>query len=239
MHNLWKSSPFVLISSFLALLLTSNLSAEFLKGKFELAPTYIHVDVLESGHTRHRMDLPAIRGEATLMTEKTWGLCLKPVVLYGANNGELFSGNIGLGHYTPLNDWFAVTPVVGYIYSNLHTNTIIEIPFLGDVKAKERFRSNSVFVSLEFTVKFSDTCRAGGAYQYSWSRSHTNITFAAPIPVLTSSDKTEGPSYSLYVEKDITPKWSVNLGAAYNIGLSHEKHGLRAYGAKLGIAYWL
>jgi hypothetical protein len=40
------------------------------------------------------------------------------------------------------------------------------------------------------------------------------------------------------LETDINDCWSVNIGGAYNISLSHEKHGLRAYGGRLALAYW-
>jgi len=215
------------------------LHAEF-KGKVDVSPTYIHIDVLESGKTRHRMDMPAIKVDsAVFFSDGGW--CLKPNLLYGANKGDIFSTGLGFGHYTPLTEWFALTPVIGAIYSELHTTTQLSHPVLGKVKSKEAFASVSGYIAMEANINFSADFRCAAVYQYSWSKSHTKLKLDLPpsIPnIITSNDHTQGSSYSFMIEKDLTKQWSINVGAAYNVGLSKEKHGLRAYGAKLGLAYW-
>jgi len=235
MHKLFKSLSLLFV--FLMVPTVGfSLCAEF-KGKVDVAPAYIHIDLLESGKTRHEMDLPAVKADAVIFfTDGGW--CLKPTVLYGTNDGSIFNGGLGFGHYTPVTDWLALTPLLGVAYTDLHAHTTIPIPGFGGVKANEKNASVSGYVGLEFNFKFSDSFRGTAVYQYSWSRSHTQIRLAKPFPVVKSNDHSEGPSYSVQIEKDLNKKWSVNLGAAYNLGLSKEKHGLRAYGAKIGIAYW-
>jgi hypothetical protein len=199
------------------------------KGKLDLGPTYAHIDILESGHTVRTMDLPAIKGEANINFYK--GFCLKPNFLYGSNKGYLFNAGIGLGYFIPLDDHISITPSVGWSFTDLRTT--INLPIFNLRHLKERFRSNSPYIGVEVTYRFSPCLRATAAYQYAWSRTHTIIKHLA-----STHSHTEGPNYSFMVERDINSKWSVYIGGAYNISLTKEKHGLRAYGAKIGIVRW-
>lgn len=203
-------------------------------GKVDIAPAYVHVDVLESGHTVHRMDIFAFKGDATVLVWK--GVCLKPTLLLGTGDGNIASGGLGIGHCTPINDWLCVTPSAGCLFTHLHTHIKVETPF-GEVKLKEKFRSISPYISLEATIKFGKKWRVCGQVQYAWSSTRTNFS-GAPFEIPESKSHSDGASYAAMIEYDVTDCWSVQLGAAYNLSLSHEKHGLRGYGGKLGVAYW-
>src|SRR5688500_18120320 len=69
--------------------------------KIDAGPAFVHIDILESGHTVKRMDMWAVRGDASWFCWK--GLFVKPTVLYGnggSARGGIFSGSLGIGHYT-------------------------------------------------------------------------------------------------------------------------------------------
>lgn len=205
------------------------------RGKIDVAPAYAHVDVLQSGKTIKRLDMFAGKGDATILI---WhGLCLKPTVLYGKEGkNSLFSGGIGLGHYTPLTDKFTLTPSVGCLYTQLRSQFMLD-SFEMPLHAKQRFQSVSPYAAMEMTWCFAPTWRVCAQYQYCWSHSHT-VTKVALVGNQKDNSKACGPNYAIMLEKDLTQCLSINLGAAYNISLSKEKHGLRGYGVKLGIAYW-
>ncbi len=207
------------------------------KGKVDVGPAYIHVDILESNKTIKRMDLIGVKADATVILLEEMGWCVKPGLLYGkggSGHGEIFSGGIAFGHCFPLKSWGSLTPNVGIIYS--YVKTRISIPFfaaMGIEHFTEKFRSVSPYVGIDATYTFCKGFRICGMYQYAWSRTHTTIE-----GLLKSNSHAQGPNYALQLEYDITDQWSVQLGGAYNISLSKEKHGIRGAGAKLGLAYW-
>lgn len=215
----------------LLLTLTGNAAADTC-GKIDVGPAYLHVDVLESGKTVKKINMPGLKADAPFLV---WnGVCLKPTILYGgAGSTQILSFGCGVGHYTPINKVFSVTPVVGLTYTLFKTT--FHIPVAEDVKLDlhERFRSISPYVSLEATYTFCVGWRVTGLYQYVWSHSDTKIKGMG-----TTKSNPKGSNFGLMVEYDLNNKWSLNLGAAYNESLTAEKHGLRGYGARLGFAYW-
>jgi hypothetical protein len=198
-------------------------------GKVDMGAVYVHVDVLDSGHTVKKMDMGGFKADGNVILWK--GVCLKPTILYAKNQGELFSSGIGLGHYTPITENFSLTPSAGCLWTQLKTR--INFEEFGLFNLKERFRSVSPYLALEASYCFGQGWRICGLYQYSWSRTHTKI---ASFPIDTSH--AQGPNYSLMIERDINESWSISLGGAYNISLSKEKHGLRGYGIRFATAYW-
>lgn len=200
-------------------------------GKVDMGPAYVHIDVLESGRTVHRMDLAAFRADATVVIWK--GLCLKPTLLYGTGHGYLLTTGMGLGFIFPIQKNFCVTPSIGYNYTYLRTHINVRTPFFILRHLKEKFRSNTPYVACDASYTFCPAWRICGNIQYSWSSTHTTIR-----PLISQSSHSDGPSYSLMLEHDIDNAWSVNVGGAYNSSLSKEKHGIRGAGVKLGLAYW-
>lgn len=215
-------------------LMSSSLAAE-IWGKADFAPAFVHVDVLESNKTVKRMNMIAFKGDATIIVWK--GVCLKPTLLLGTGGGGIASGGLGIGHCTPINDWLCVTPSAGCLLTHLHTKIKVHHPLAGEIHFKEKFRSISPYISLEVTVKFAEKWRVCAQYQYSWSSTRTKLS-DGPISIPEFKSHSDGASYAAMIEYDVTKCWSIQLGGAYNISLSKEKHGLRGYGGKLGVAYW-
>lgn len=196
------------------------------------------IDILESGKTVKRLNMGAIKGDATIMFSKESGFCIKPAFLYGRNgNSHLFSGGAGIGYYIPIQPFFGVTPVIGCNWTELETR--IDLPFptpagvvlLEDVK--ETFRSISPYLGVDVTYRFSSSQRVYLIVQYAISRTKTILK-----DVLTSKSRTQGFNYAIEYEQDLSARWSFNVAAAYNLSLTKEKHGLRGAGVKLGLTYW-
>ena len=231
MNRLVTSPKYLILTLAWLLLLVSfapQLKADCC-GKIDVAPAILRIDVLEHGKTVRRMSMIGCRIDAPFAIIK--GLCLKPNLLIGSGDGSIFNGSLGIGYYVPVQSWLALTPTIGCSYGNLRTH--IHLPMFGLSHVKERFESISPYVGLEAIFKLATGLRFTTTFQYAWSRTHTTLK-----NILSIRDHSQGPNYGCVLEYDITNEWSVNVGAAYNISLSKEKHGIRAAGAKLGIARW-
>ena len=222
------------------LLATSFLPAE-IRGKLDVGPAYVHVDVLESGKTVKAMHMGALKVDATLLLYRGTGV--KAGGLAATGQGDLASYYVAGCQYLPLNDRFSLLPSVGVSFSYLRTTIHQEHLLLFHLK--ERFRSVTPYVALEFSYKINEKWYLSGMYQYGWARSHTKIrtTKKTGTPfgkqvIFTDHSHSCGPNYSLGVDYTLNEKWSVNFGGAYSLTLSKEKHGLRGYGFKLGASYY-
>lgn len=203
------------------------------KGKLDVGPAFLHVDILESGHTVKRMDMWGVRADFSYYLYK--GLYIKPVVLYGnggSAKGGLFSGSLGLGYYIPLAEKFSISPSAGFTYSHLWTK--IDVAPLQLTDLRERFKSWAPYAAIDFYFSLRPDSRVCIGVQYAWSWTKTSIQH------LVNNDKShsEGFAYSILLEHDLNQQWSINLGAAYNLTLTKEKHGLRGTGFKAGVVRW-
>lgn len=221
-------------------------------GKVDAGPTYIHLDMLQSGKTIKRVDMGGVKVDSSIVFWK--GLCVKPALLYGNGHGEIISVGGSFGHYTPFWDKWSATPAIGCMYTQLQTTLPINlqdlipvpIPPMPRAHVKERLYSVSPYLSLDVSYCFYKGWRIIAVYQYSWSRTLTTLSLEKHLfPIVGDQAKnvkdwshSEGSNYGLMIEGDINDKWSINIGAAYNLGLSKEKHGLRAYGCRVAVAYW-
>jgi hypothetical protein len=204
-------------------------------GKAELAAAYVHVDFLQSHKTIHKMNLAAVRGEVNW---NIWsGLILKPMFLYGhgKNKDSVIQAGVGLGFLIPVYEQICITPTVGVQWGWLKTTLAFENPFdpANDIHFREKFRSVSPYVGFELTYTICQGWRVVGCVQYCWSKTHTIVS-----PLIDEKSHSEGFAYSGMIEYDLCENWSINVGGAYNNSLTKEKDGIRAYGGKLGIAYW-
>lgn len=223
-----------LFISFFAFIFTLSLDlqAETL-GKLDVGPAFLHVDILESGRTVKRMDMWGVRADFSYFLYK--GLYIKPIVLYGnggAAKGGLFSSSIGLGYYIPLREKFSIAPSAGVTYSHLWTK--IDFAPLQLTHLREKFKSWAPYVGLDLYFNFKSHSRVCIGVQYAWSWTKTSIQR------LVKNDKShsQGFAYSILLEHDLNQQWSINLGAAYNLTLTKEKHGLRGTGIKAGVVRW-
>lgn len=243
----YAKSLIVTAASLCSLLNSNNLSAE-VWGKVDVAPAYVHIDVLEHERTVHRMDMIALKADATVIVWK--GLCFKPTLLAGTGGGDIVSTGAGVGFCIPCWEWLVLTPSVGCLYTNLTTHIDLDIPFplspTGTYhlhRVKENFWSVSPYLGLDATFRINCDWRICAQFQYSWSTTHTTLSKQEAFPngskfKHTDKSKANGPSYGLMLEYDLTECVSVNLGGAYNLSLTKEKHGLRGAGVKLGLGYW-
>lgn len=147
----------------------------------------------------------------------------------------ILMGGIGVGFCFPYKQCLCFTPVGGINCGYLRTTVTFFNPFTGfGIDIVEKFRSTSPYVGFELSYNFYPNWRIILNYQYSWSRTHTKFSHHLG----TSREKSKGSSYAALLEYDLTKCWSINVGGMYNCSLSKEKHGLRAYGFKLGLGYW-
>lgn len=216
-----------------AFIFAKSKSFAICNGKIDAGPAYLHVDVLESNHTIKKINMPAIKSDATILIWK--GICLKPNILYASRrDSQIISGGCGIGQYFPITEKCFVTPSIGCNFTQFKT-TLHNYPvfpcFLLDLK--EKFRSISPYLAIDASYCFCPGWRIVGCYQYAWSRSYTKIKGAD-----TTKSNPKGSNISLMLEYDLNDCWSVNLGAGYNSSLTKEKHGLRGYGVRLALAFW-
>lgn len=210
-------------------------------GKLDLSVVGVHVDFLESNKTIHSMDVPGCKFDVAY---RIWsGLMIRPTFLYGHGKGkdELIQGGVGLGFCFPIyNEQLYITPLVGFTAGRVQT--VVKIPFAlpapVELSITEKFRSYSPYLALEGSYHFTSRFRIVANVQYTWSWTKTTFTpFISQVfePVHSRS---EGFTYAGLIEYDLNDHWSINAGAAYNLSLTKEKHGLRLWGGKVGLAYW-
>lgn len=201
-------------------------------GKVDIGPAYIELDILQSGKTIETRRVWVVRGDSTILV---WGgYFLKPGFMWGDNHTTKFTaGSIGAGHCFPIGDRLVLMPSVGVAFTYLKVEVDLDLgPFVIE-DITEKFHSTSPYIAMEFTYKLNDCWTLMGMYQYAWSKTHTTIG-----DFEEQKSHSCGPNYSLGIDYSINKCWSVTFGVGYNITLSHEKHGLRGKGAKLGLAYY-
>lgn len=239
--TLFSLRKFLKTTALSLLLLCPQIAVGDCSAKVEVAPAYVHLDLLESGHTVRRHDMGGVRATADVLVYG--GFCVKSMftAAWDSGHGELYTGGIGVGHCIPC-PWvekMTFTPYVGFSFTNLHTTTTIHQ--LGLIDTGEKFRSTAPYLGLDFTWTFCEGWRICASYQYSWSCTHTKIhDFPKNIPGVEAPGKShsKGSAYGIALEKDLCDEWSVNVGYGYNCSLSKEKHGIRGYGIKLGVVRW-
>lgn len=208
------------------------------KGKIDIGPAFVHLDILESGKTIERLDMWAIRGDGAYYIYQ--GLSIKPTFLYGnggGNRGGIFTGALALNYTIPVHEQILIAPGIGMNYCHVWTKIDIPTFFLKDLR--EDFKSWAPFLSLDLYYNFAKSWRICLSVQYAWSKTRTTIHgLPGRLGKSKSKSKSEGFAYSGMIEHDLTDVWSFNLGAAYNVSLTKEKHGLRGTGLKLGLVRW-
>jgi hypothetical protein len=216
----------------ISLILSSALQADGCAGKIDIAPAFMHIDILESGRTVKRMDMPGVRGE---LSYRFWkGLYIKPTFIYGhgpSAKGGMINGTLSIGFCIPLSESVMVSPSLGVGYSRLWTR--VDLPQIQLSNLKENFKSLSPLAAVDILYTICPSWRISATIQYGWARTHTSIAH-----VFKGKSNSKGFNYAFLLEKDLNDHWSVNLGAAYSLSLSKEKHGIRGTGLKLGLAYW-
>jgi hypothetical protein len=200
-------------------------------GRIDIGAALIDIDVLKSGKTTETLHMTGVKGDATILVYQ--GLCIKPGFLWasGSGYGEITSGTLAVGYYIPVIEKLKILPHAGVTWGYL--STYVDFKELNLFHLKERFRSSSPFIGIEICYSLTEKWTLTGLYQYAWSRTHTKIK-----PIVSETSHSCGPNYALGLDYSLNRHWSLTFGVGYNITLSKEKHGLRAKGAKVGIAYY-
>lgn len=229
--HLWQTGAFFLLCLGLSTKIAGSESPECF-GKIELAPSFVHIDILERGRSIKRMDLAGIRGE---LSYRFWnGFFIKPTLLYAhgaGTKGGMMSGTLSLGNCIPLTDDIVLSPSIGVGYSHLWTR--VDLPHVQLKDLKQNFKSLSPLISIDLYYTLCKGTRISGTVQYAWARTHTSVAH-----IFKSKSHSKGFNYAIMLERDLSDHWSINLAGAYSLSLSKEKHGIRGSGVKLGLAYW-
>lgn len=200
------------------------------KIKIDGGPVYMHLDFLTLGKVTKTMNMGGFRFDLNI--RPVGGLVVKPVILYGkSKKSYVKGGNISVGHLIPIGTKILLLPSVGWNYSKIQSP--VDMPSFPKEVYPEIFRSNGPLAGLDVYFNFAKNWRICASVQYIWSKTQMNIG-----SLFETHSKSKGPSWGIMIEKDFCESWSVNLGAAYNVSLSKELHGVRGAGVKLGIAKW-
>ena len=229
-----KTKNYLLLCfSFLFFLKSQTVSASSIcEGRVDVGPVYVHMDILEFGKTVRHLDMAGVRLDSTIAIYKRF--CVKPTFTYAGNNGNLYNAGLAVGHFVPITKQLCITPYVGYAYTYVNSTFSFYNPFLADkLHFKTSFHSYAPNIGLDVHYKFMDCWRICGTIQYAWSRTLNRIR-----NIQTYHTRSRGPSVALSLERDIGEHWTVNIAGAYNSSLTREKHGLRLYGFKFGVARW-
>jgi hypothetical protein len=197
-------------------------------GKVELAPTYIHLDVLRNNNTAKTLELPAVKADGTFILYK--GFCLKASGLVASNDGELANASLGFGQIIPVGERIYLTPQAGVGYTYMNTS----MTYYG-VAFDETLYAVAPYIGLDTSYKITDAIRVATNVQYSWSTSKTTFNHFLP----EQKGYSQGFSVGGMFEYDVTDSFSMNIGGAYNASMDKAKNGLRGFGFKYGFSYWL
>lgn len=212
----------------LALLLISPSLQAICKGKLDVAPTWMKIDVLEFGKTVRRLDISGARVSADYFV---WNnIMARGTFLAGRGDANFETYSIGLGACLPYKQLY-FTPHAGITYTNFRTS--FDLPQFFLFHLKQHFTSYGPYVGIDAQWCITDKWRIGGGFVYAWGRTKTVVK-----PIQKAKSSTKGPNYTILVERDIGDKWSLNIGAGYNRSLDREKHGLKGKGIKIGLTRW-
>lgn len=230
--------------TFLAIL-TTQLYGDF-KGKVDLGSAFIHLDTIVGNKTVSKSDLGAIKFDASLYTES--GLGVRTSVLQSVwdidNVGEdVTSVQLALGQCFPITSSLTLFPQVGVSWSSISTDILIPIiqneMVVAALPAERTSKSAGYFIGCEACYKVTQCLRFCGQILWGWT--DIDSTFEdkkskKQLDMIKSCGN--GPILSSIIEYDLNDSWSVNVGGAYNLSWDDDNNGLRAWGGKVGIAYW-
>lgn len=218
----------LLLSSLFLLVWNSPLNAVL--GKVEIAPAYVHIDVISHHKTVQKLDLKGVRGEASVAL---LGYYVKPYGVYAKGKGcELTSTGASFGRCIPIVERILLSTQFGASYTLLKSSH----PTDWSKKVHEHFEGWAPFIGAELVVTLFKGLRLSGSGQYSWSHSHLRIRHI--MRSKQYKEKARGPTYNAMLEYDLNACWSINIAGMYNESFSREKNGIRGKGCKAGLAFW-
>jgi hypothetical protein len=206
----------------------------YASGKIDAGPVYINMKVLQHGKTQQTLEMYGFRADATIQVFPGEGLfrgiVVKPSGTWAEGSGNFVTGGIGIGHYTPIMDCLAVTPLVGIVYSRL--STWVDYSEFGLSIQKQIACATTPYVGIDICYTINPQWLVSGSIQYGWAAGRTYIGILG-----LSKGQSAGPTLSAMVDYYVTPQWSINAAWAYNHTLTQERHGMKASGCRLGLGY--
>lgn len=200
--------------------------------KIDVAPAYVHMDILESGETIHSLDMAAGRIDTSFIFGGGW--TVKPMAMIArGDHGQLYTVGSGFGYTLPLSECLAITPIGGISYSYFSAHFNHNFGF-GPIFLKRSYKTWTPYAGLDAVFTLGNGWRIGGSLYYAWASSKTTINPFAR----NQKSEAQGFISAITLEKDLTDNLSFNVGAGYNNSMTKEKHGLRGYGFKAGFSYW-
>ena len=202
-------------------------------GKVDAGPTVLYVDLLESGKTQKTLKMAGVKGDATVLVYQ--GLAIKPGVLFAwGKDSRVASGTLAVGYCLPITEKIKILPNVGMNWSYLVS--YVDSKEHGFYNLRQRFRSQSEFIGMDFSYSLNPSFSFIFAYQYAWCKTDNRIGKTPFVQKFRSHSS--GSNFSAGVEYYYNEHLAFNFGVGYNLSLSKEKHGIRGKGLKLGVAYY-
>jgi hypothetical protein len=216
------------------------------RGKLELGPAYMHIDMLSDGVIRNKLDLYGMQANASVIVWK--GATFKLGGIYGRNDGQVNSLSFAAGWTIPLEvyGWkFYITPNGGYTIGYLRGNTDLDARFipLNGIRVKQAFHNKTPFVGIDITSVISEKWTTTTVIQYGWTRS--KVTWDNPavmgvsmIPANGQTTESRGFNLGSVVDYWVTENWSINLAVGTQHSRGKEKDATKAFGGRIGVGYY-
>lgn len=216
-----------------ALLLVSGVLFGECRGKIDIGPVLMKVELLKFGKPEQTYHMNGVRGALDYFVYKPVFVRLTGISTLGKHRSHFQTYTAGVGACIPYCQFY-FTPSVGVSYSHFKARNG-QLTDFQLFNLKQEFTGLGPYVGFEVLWKITETWRVGGGFQYSWSNTRSSLEDVFSH----AKGNSQGPTWTFLLEKDINQQWSINFGAAYNRSLDREKHGLRAQGIKVGLTYWL
>ena len=196
-------------------------------GKIGAGALATQIEIIQSGQKIDSLYLYGGRIDATIVPFDRTGFCVKSFFSGALGDGDFYSVGCALGHYTPLHRCLAILPSLGYSHS--HLSATIQEPLFG--RLKETFRSDALYLGLDFIWKPHPKWALTAMYQYGWADTRTKLEGLGSF-----KGESKGSNSALMIDYFFAAGWSATAAVGYNNSLSKERHGLEAKGVMLGVS---
>lgn len=212
--------------------LSSPLSA--ICGKVDGGPAMMRLTNIYLGTKTNKYWLYGVSLAGTIIVKDGW--TLKPRLIYGGGDGDLWNVGLGVGYFLPVHKRINITPVVGASYGHLKID--VDLPLM-PAGIEQTMDSVSPFVGVDVGVTILECLTAGFGIQYAWSRSQTTSSHDL-LGGKFFDARSESRGFNFFGQLDywFNSCWSANLAFASNDSHSKEKHGIKVMGWRLGVGYF-
>lgn len=208
-----------------------------IRGRADVSFLGMTISHLANNKTVNKSNIFGTRVDATIVPFEGYGIAFKPMAAYATGEGDLVQGGIQIAHYTPINDCITLVPGIGYTYSDFRSKIKIPISPVDSLNIDQKVDSNVIFCACDVYYTINEQWMLTGVFQYGWARSHSKIHSDVLEIYDVEKGSSDGPSIAGMVDYYITKSWSINGAVGYSKTLSKERHGLKAFGYKVGLGY--